>query len=84
MSWVRPQPTQLESRRPLRRPLEGQRSRRRLGSAVDGHLELSWSRVAVDPVALQVAETWAEVRLTPRPARNLCLVPLGHRDVSCQ
>jgi hypothetical protein len=72
------------SSRKLRPPLQGQRSRRRLNSAADEILELSWSRVAVDRVALQVGETWAEVRLTPRPARNLCLVPLGHRDVGCQ
>jgi hypothetical protein len=65
------------------RVVEGQRSRRRLGSAADGHLELSWSRVAVDRVTPSDGETWAEVQLTPRPARNLCLVPLGLRDVGC-
>ncbi len=56
---------------PVRRPLQGQRSRRRLSSAADGNTELSWSRVAVDRVALQVGETWARVRLMPWPARNL-------------
>ena len=37
---------------------------RRLSSAADEDLELPWNPV-VDRVALQVGETWAEVRLVP-------------------
>ena len=55
-------------------------SRRKTESFEDGDRELPRSRGAVDRVALQVGETWVEVRLLAWLARSLGRVPLGHVD----
>ena len=44
----------------------------------DANPYLSWGRVDVDRVALQVGETSSDLRLTPAPDRGLCRLYSGH------